>query len=58
MNEGGGLYQAISRRIKTEEQAKVHAAIWGTEFIQFLAGKKLNQFCPRKQQRKHDSGKT
>ena len=25
------------RRIKTEENAKVVAAVWGTEFIQFLA---------------------
>ena len=25
------------RRIKTEEKAKVVAAVWGTEFIQFLA---------------------
>ena len=24
------------RRIKTEEKAKVVAAVWGTEFIQFL----------------------
>ena len=26
-----------SRRIKTEEQAKVVAFVWGTESIQFLA---------------------
>ena len=25
------------RRIKTEENAKVVAAVWGTEFIKFLA---------------------
>ena len=25
------------RRIKTEEKAKVVAAVWGTEFVQFLA---------------------
>ena len=25
------------RRIKTEEKVKVVAAVWGTEFIQFLA---------------------
>ena len=25
------------RRINTEEKAKVVAAVWGTEFIQFLA---------------------
>ena len=25
------------RRIKTEEKAKVVAAVWGTELIQFLA---------------------
>ena len=25
------------RRIKTEKKAKVVAAVWGTEFIQFLA---------------------
>ena len=25
------------RRIKTEENAKVVASVWGTEFIQFLA---------------------
>ena len=25
------------RRIKTEEKAKVVAAVWGTGFIQFLA---------------------
>ena len=29
------LYQR--RRVKTEEKAKIVAAIWGTEFIQFLA---------------------
>ena len=27
----------LRRRIKTEEQAKVVAAVWGTELIQFLA---------------------
>ena len=27
----------IERRIKTEEKAKVLAAVWGTEVIQFLA---------------------
>ena len=27
------------RRIKTEEKAKIVAAVWGTEFIQFLAAK-------------------
>ena len=26
-----------SRRIKTEEKAKVVAAVWGPEFIQFVA---------------------
>ena len=30
----GGIH---IRRVKTEEKAKVVAAVWGTEFIQFLA---------------------
>ena len=28
---------SYSRRMKTEAKAKVVAAVWGTEFIQFLA---------------------
>ena len=32
------------RRIKTEEQAKGVAAVWGKEFIQFLA---VQLFCSR-----------
>ena len=31
------LYQIHKRRIYTEEKVKVVVAIWGTEFIQFLA---------------------
>ena len=31
-----GDYTVHRRRIKTEEKAKVVAAIWGEEFIQFL----------------------
>ena len=30
-------YCIHGRRIKTEESAKVVAAVWGTELIQFLA---------------------
>ena len=48
------------RRIKTEEKAKIVAAVWGAKFVQFLAalavlprsiwknkgcGKELNKFC-------------
>ena len=33
----GILYPVHRRRIKTEENAKVVAAVWGKEFIQFLA---------------------
>ena len=32
-----GTLQHIRRRINTEENAKVVAAAWGTEVIQFLA---------------------
>ena len=48
------------RRIKTEEKAKVVAAIWGTEFIQLLAAlgvfhqddMKKRMFCTRMIRRK------
>ena len=33
------VYKAYRRRINTEEKAKVVAAVWGTEFIQCLAGR-------------------
>ena len=43
------------RRIKTEEKAKIVAAVWGAEFIQFLAAlaictwtflkNRMNSFC-------------
>ena len=48
MNENG--YPAYTnnnqhrRRIKTEEEAKVFAAVWGTELIKFLA--KLSTYFP------------
>ena len=48
MNENG--YPASTnnnqhrRRIKTEEEAKVFAAVWGTELIKFLA--KLSTYFP------------
>ena len=31
------IYSNLTRRINTEEKAKVVAAVWGTEFIQCLA---------------------
>ena len=31
------MVQAHRRRIKTEEQSKVVASVWGAEFIQFRA---------------------
>ena len=34
---GKGEWEGHRRRINTEEKAKVVAAVWGTEFIQFLA---------------------
>ena len=34
---GGNKSAKHRRRIKTEEKAKVVAAVWGTELIQFLA---------------------
>ena len=37
----GGFDSAHRRRIKTEEKAKVTAAVWGTELLHFLAAQAI-----------------
>ena len=37
-------YKPHRRRIYTEEKAQVVSAVWGTEFIQFLATRAILQF--------------
>ena len=39
------IYQDHRRRINTDEKVKVVTAVWGKEFIKFLASLAIGQFA-------------